>query len=165
MREGILDAGVHHTGRWMWRNAHTGEETLSVNYEVNTREMILPWVRLYYTFPAAQVDIDYRVRLQTTSPRFGGLRWWFVCDLSINGAVSAHATCSKQLSQTRRSKRYEAMCNCPDPANVLRDLHIAIGSLHDEIKVLRQANHRTMTTTHGKESVILLVSDLRYIHR
>jgi hypothetical protein len=29
--------------------------------------------------------LDYRVRLVTTRPRFGGLRWWFVCLLIVNG--------------------------------------------------------------------------------
>jgi hypothetical protein len=28
---------------------------------------------------------DYRVLLTTTRPRFGGLRWWFVCPLVVRG--------------------------------------------------------------------------------
>ena len=25
--------------------------------------------------------MDYKVRLETTRPNFGGLRWWFICPL------------------------------------------------------------------------------------
>ena len=29
--------------------------------------------------------VDYHVRLTTTRPRFGGLRWWFLCPLLVQG--------------------------------------------------------------------------------
>jgi hypothetical protein len=38
------------------------------------------WIRLYYI--ANDNPLDYRVRLTTTRPNFGGLRWWFVCPLA-----------------------------------------------------------------------------------
>jgi hypothetical protein len=25
--------------------------------------------------------VDYKIRLETTRPNFGGLRWWFMCPL------------------------------------------------------------------------------------
>jgi hypothetical protein len=37
-REGILREGVHHFGRWKWCNAATGEETSSIEYEVDTTD-------------------------------------------------------------------------------------------------------------------------------
>ena len=44
------------------------------------------WVRLIYTSTTratgAKVDNDYRVRLETTRPNFGGLRWWFLCPIT-----------------------------------------------------------------------------------
>jgi hypothetical protein len=33
----------------------------------------------------AQDDQRYAVEVTSTVPRFGGLRWWFVCPLSVNG--------------------------------------------------------------------------------
>ena len=36
-------------------------------------------MRLRYT--ANGNPVDYRVRLTSTRPNFGGLRWWFVCPL------------------------------------------------------------------------------------
>jgi hypothetical protein len=94
MREEILCAGIRRWGSWIWRNAQTGEQTASIGYEVNTTDMAVPWVRLYYTFTASQVNIDYRVRLQITFPNFGGLRWWFICSLSVNGGA-----CQRRVSK------------------------------------------------------------------
>jgi hypothetical protein len=37
-------------------------------------------MRLRYT--ANGNPVDYRVRLTTTRPSFGGLRWWFLCPLA-----------------------------------------------------------------------------------
>src|SRR5262249_13469992 len=35
--------------------------------------------------PIPPILFDYRVGLTTTRPRFGGLRWWFICPLVVNG--------------------------------------------------------------------------------
>ena len=86
MREGILKAGVWHSGGWAWfRDKEHTEQSSSIGYEVNTRDDP-SWLRLYYTFTQNQQALDYRIRLETTRPRFGGLRWWFICPLVINGA-------------------------------------------------------------------------------
>ena len=86
-RSGILQEGIHRSGRWVWRNARTGGQTASIDYEVDTKDMSRPWIWLHYTFTEVHESVDYRIRLQTTQPRWGGLRWWFTCDLSINGRV------------------------------------------------------------------------------
>src|SRR5262249_15874509 len=84
-REGLLKAGVWHYGRWCWfRDAARTEETASIGYEVNTSGDPA-YVRLTYTLTRTQEQIDYRIGLTTTRPRFGGLRWWFVCPLVVNG--------------------------------------------------------------------------------
>src|SRR5262245_52379356 len=86
-REGILKAGVLLYGSWRWTYPSGGG--FSVNYEVDTRELTWPTVRLWYswvwTSTQEQELADYRVRLTTTRPRFGGLRWWFVCPLVVRG--------------------------------------------------------------------------------
>jgi hypothetical protein len=43
--------------------------------------MTFPWVRLSYTFTRTREQIDYTIRLQTSQPSYGGLRWWFTCPL------------------------------------------------------------------------------------
>jgi hypothetical protein len=84
-REGILKAGTWQQGTWAWfRDAARTQETSSLGYEVNTRDAP-PWLRLSYTITARQEALDYRVALVTTRPRFGGVRWWFVCPLTVNG--------------------------------------------------------------------------------
>lgn len=89
MREGILRLGVHHIGSWAWfRDEARTEKTSSITYEVNTRD-VPPLVRLFYTFTENKDAINYRIQLVTTRPRFGGLRWWFICPLVIHGKPCA----------------------------------------------------------------------------
>jgi hypothetical protein len=86
-REGILKAGSTRAGSWRW--TYRSGRDFSVNYEVNTLDLAAAWVRLSYSWvwAASQqgASADYCVRLTTTRPRFGGLRWWFLCPLVING--------------------------------------------------------------------------------
>jgi hypothetical protein len=86
MREGILKGGVRQTGSWCWyRDASLKEQTAAISFVVNTLDQTGPWLRLSDTLTARQEQLDYRVGLTTTRPRFGGLRWWFVCPLVVNG--------------------------------------------------------------------------------
>jgi hypothetical protein len=86
MREGILKAGVRQSGFWGWTCGGSLMERLAtVDYEVNTLDPAFPWVRLSYSLTATQEELNYRVGLTTTRPRFGGLRWWFVCPLVQRG--------------------------------------------------------------------------------
>jgi hypothetical protein len=85
MREGILKTGVRLTGSWAWfRDKARTKQTSAISYEINTRDAP-PWLRLIYIFTATKDALDYRIRLVTTRPRFGGLRWWFICPLVVNG--------------------------------------------------------------------------------
>ena len=90
MQERILQPGRKHWGSWMWTHPITKESMASISYELDTTNMQRPWVRLYYTLTQSQQRLDYRVILQTTRPHFGGLRWWFVCPLSVQGQACRH---------------------------------------------------------------------------
>ena len=81
MREKILTAAAHLSGEWRWMNAGTGAETSAIGFEVCTTDQANPWLRLSYSFSGTGEAVDYRVRLATTYPTFGGLRWWFLCPL------------------------------------------------------------------------------------
>jgi hypothetical protein len=84
-RAGVLKAGVWHMGSWVWwRDAERKQQTASLGYEVNTLDPASPWLRLRYTLTRTQEHLDYLIRLQTTRPRFGGIRWWFTCPLVVN---------------------------------------------------------------------------------
>src|SRR4051812_38881132 len=80
-RKGILRAGVHLSGSWRWV-FWSGREC-SISYEVRTLDMGRPVLRLSYSWPdkstGRRESADYHVALTTTRPRFGGLRWWFLC--------------------------------------------------------------------------------------
>jgi hypothetical protein len=84
----ILTAGVSRPGtlRWVYRSG--GE--FAVNYEVNTLDPAAPFVRLWYSWvwsPSGQQgSAAYRLFLTATCPAFGGVRWWFVCPLSVDGS-------------------------------------------------------------------------------
>jgi hypothetical protein len=86
-REGILKAGVHQTGSWVWTYGDGG--TFRVNYEAVTLDLARPLLRLWYSWvwrsTGKEDSAGYHVRLTTTEPRFGGLRWWFVCPLVVDG--------------------------------------------------------------------------------
>jgi hypothetical protein len=84
-REGVLRAGVWSTGSWCWwRAAERTEKEASVSYEVDTTTEP-PWLRLCYDIKATGDALDYRIGLVATRPQFGGLRWWFICPLAVNG--------------------------------------------------------------------------------
>jgi len=47
------------------------------------------YVRLQYTqtnhYTKEKTEVDYRVELATTPCNFGGVRYWFICPLVVNG--------------------------------------------------------------------------------
>jgi hypothetical protein len=85
-REGILREGVWQSGGWEGHYAW-GEKAASIDYEVNTTDPARPLVRLAYTvmLRGEKQEVDEPIRLQTTRPHFGGMRWWFTCPLVIAG--------------------------------------------------------------------------------
>ena len=82
--EGLLREGIHQFGQLSWFDSFTRECTFSIGYEVNTTNLAHPWIRLFYTIARTGDRVDYKIQLTTTPPNFGGLRWWFICPLSVN---------------------------------------------------------------------------------
>ena len=86
-REGRLRAGVRLLGSWRW--TYRDGSDFTVHYDVDTRVSDKLAVHLWYSWvwTATQEpeSADYHVRLTTTVPRFGGVRWWFICPLAIDG--------------------------------------------------------------------------------
>ena len=86
-RYGMLQAGAKYENSLIWRNAYTDEYRASIGYELNTLAPS-PYIRLHYTITRwddSQLKLDYHVRLETTPCNYGGVRWWFICPLSVNG--------------------------------------------------------------------------------
>jgi hypothetical protein len=96
MREGILKAGVHLRGSCRWTYGDGREN--SITYAVDTLDPACPVVQLSYTSTRAgtqeRESLDYPVELTSTRPRYGGLRWWFVCPLVVRGC-----TCERRVGK------------------------------------------------------------------
>jgi len=76
-RRGFLLAGERHLGVWTW--PLSGGASFTVRFEANLLDLADPFVLLS---PAAFAETaTYRVRLTVTRPRFGGVRYWFLCPL------------------------------------------------------------------------------------
>ena len=87
-REDVLESDARKLGGWTWSNAYTGKRTARIGYEMNTLEKV-NYFRVYYTITSwtgEKNDYDYRIPLQKTKCNFGGVRWWFLCTLSVNGS-------------------------------------------------------------------------------
>jgi len=55
-----------------------------------------PYVKLNYTITdrdsGEKTDYDYKISLTTTPCNFGGVRYWFICPLSVNGVYCGRRT-------------------------------------------------------------------------
>jgi hypothetical protein len=85
-RAGILRTGTLQSGRWVWTDPSTGEESSSVGFLVNTVDGTEPWAWLTYTAEVSGERLDYRLGLVVTTPHLGGRRWWFTCPMPGDGS-------------------------------------------------------------------------------
>lgn len=67
------------SGSWVWTDVQTGEKTSSIGYESCTTDPENMYLRLYYTLTGTGQKVDYKIKLVTTRPRYGGKRFWFIC--------------------------------------------------------------------------------------
>jgi hypothetical protein len=75
MRKKALVPGSWTRGSWQW--SYEGSEPhATIGYEANLTDPDAAWLRLTYT--TSGNPMDYRVRLVTTQPTYGGRRWWFL---------------------------------------------------------------------------------------
>ena len=79
VRRKVLVPGARTAGWWGWTAEGEDEPHATIGYEANLVDPGAAWLRLHYQSQGE--PIDYRVRLVTTTPTYGGLRWWFICPL------------------------------------------------------------------------------------
>jgi hypothetical protein len=86
--------GKYGCGSWIWTRVQTGGQIGWISYESNMLEASRSWLQLTYTLTSrsdgSKLHRDYRVRLDTTQPHFGGVRWWFICQLPGRRAAKLH---------------------------------------------------------------------------
>jgi hypothetical protein len=103
-----------HSGVWRWENP-----SASVGYSFDPAQSVL---RLRYSLqnPGKQQPdrLAYAVQLEAQPTRFGGVRWWFLCPLHINGKP-CHAREGKLYLPP--GQRYFGCCHCYDVAYTSRE--------------------------------------------
>ena len=86
-REGVIEPGVRRCGSLRWSDPVSGQARGSLDFMVDARANGTGTMQLKYTvMPRGleQEKLDYHVRLVTTRPHLGGMRWWFICPLAVN---------------------------------------------------------------------------------
>jgi hypothetical protein len=84
-RKGAIVPSERLTGLWGWSIG--GQQRASLYYATDLRDGVMPSVMLQYTVGRGEAarDLSYRVELVTSALPWGGVRYWFVCPLSVNG--------------------------------------------------------------------------------
>ncbi|MFC1866521.1 hypothetical protein ACFL0H_00045 [Thermodesulfobacteriota bacterium] len=82
VRQKLLSPGIHVTDTLNWKSILSRRLEASCNIEINTLDLDSAWIRLCHTYPYSDEGIDYKIRLETTRPNLGGIRWWFNCPIN-----------------------------------------------------------------------------------
>jgi hypothetical protein len=93
------------SGRYRWL---VGErETGSIGYRIEQRQGDRQWLVLDYAWGEAKEHVVIPVALETTSPHFGGIRWWGRCPLIVNGVA-----CNRRVRKLYLRGRYFGCRRC-----------------------------------------------------
>lgn len=82
MRNNFIEKGLWRAGTLSWSCVHTREPSSKISYQANLIDADDLWIRLIYTntnYLGERRDIDYKIRIVTTQPHYGGHRYWFLC--------------------------------------------------------------------------------------
>ena len=108
-REGSIALGVKGSGSMTWTYSHNGEKRAAISYKVDTIDPNNMWMRLIYTFTSywseEQEDIEYKIRLETTEPNYGGKRLWFICPSTGRRAGKLYKPCGGRYFASRHAFR------------------------------------------------------------
>jgi hypothetical protein len=74
------------SGSFTWRRGDEKDPAASVGYVLTVGDRA-GTLRLLYSVGEPQVSLSYSVQLVTTGCHLGGVRWWFVCPLSVDGVA------------------------------------------------------------------------------
>jgi len=83
-REGLFQIGVE--GVSYWFDPETDEVRSSVGFSTSLGSDGERVFQISYRWDDSE-DVCIPIRLQTTKPHFGGLRYWFTCPLITDGVV------------------------------------------------------------------------------
>lgn len=80
----LLKPGTNRAGSLEWRRGDEREPSSSIGYTLVV-ESSAGVLLLQYQMGQPAERFDYPVRLVTTGCHLGGVRWWFLCPLSVVG--------------------------------------------------------------------------------
>jgi len=89
IRMKLIIPGRHVSNSLIWSRVSDGEKIGSIGYEANLKTPHGAWMRLRYKHK--DTPLDYKVRLTTTRPNFGGMRWWFICPSNGSRVAKLHS--------------------------------------------------------------------------
>lgn len=70
------------SGYWIWSDANTGKEKSRIGYQCNTLAPDNQYLRIQYSFTDSGQEFDYKIKLSTSKPHYGGKRYWFLCPVT-----------------------------------------------------------------------------------
>lgn len=76
----LIQEGTQKRGLFKWKDPRSGERVASVTYEVDyqNRNPVL-WLFFACRLEGNEVKGYERIELESTSPHYGGNRWWMLC--------------------------------------------------------------------------------------
>lgn len=104
-KDGMLRAGAK--GVSVWSNLFTGKRIASVGLVVSTSGDNRT-LHVFYRVNDSE-DVLIPIRLQTTRPNYGGVRWWFTCPLIVAGVP-----CNRRVGTLHLYGRYFGCRTCYD---------------------------------------------------
>jgi hypothetical protein len=78
-KEGLLNPDCETQGTFYWQSGNS-----SVGFRLFWRNAV-PLLQLRYTINSERVELV--CPMTATQPHYGGVRWWFVCPLIVNGVA------------------------------------------------------------------------------
>lgn len=107
LNDGIIPfKGGHRAGGWTWNFSYGG--SASVGYEINTHDRNYMWLRLNYThtpYYGEPERMDYKIRLVTTQPHYGGERFWFLCPITYRRCAVLYSPSGSKWFASRHAFR------------------------------------------------------------
>jgi len=106
-RAGLLRKGVVWTEGWS--DSMTGRKIAEMQIQnLPTGHHESQTLRLNYRWNRS-VDVCEDISLVTTRPHFGGMRWWFLCPLQVDGA-----TCGNRVAKLHLRNGHFGCRSCHD---------------------------------------------------
>lgn len=110
-RQNLLTPSQMWGGSWYWRDACSGRERGSINFELNL-QIVPAYIQLHYfqvTENGERKMLRYPVRMQKSACHYGGERWWFICPSLANGRCGGRRVAKLYLAP---SSSYFACRHC-----------------------------------------------------